>query len=175
MVFTERRGARVLNVRAMAIGLAVTVIVVDQAIKAMARGNLEDVVNLTSFIALRLGFNPGVTFGLFAGSGDMGRWVLSIVSLLLIAVLSIWAWRTRRPLLAAGLSLMVGGALGNLLDRLRFGHVTDFIDLHWGDAHWPTFNLADAAIVCGIGLLLLASRSGAEPGTSSPTIEPTVR
>lgn len=94
---------------------------------------------------------------------------------LIIAVLSIWAWRTRRPLLAAGLSLMVGGALGNLLDRLRFGHVTDFIDLHWGDAHWPTFNLADAAIVCGIGLLLLASRSGAEPGTSSPTIEPTVR
>jgi len=175
MVFTERRGARVLNVRAMAIGLAVTVIVVDQATKAMARGNLEDVVNLTSFIALRLGFNPGVTFGLFAGSGDMGRWVLSIVSLLIIAVLSIWAWRTRRPLLAAGLSLMVGGALGNLLDRLRFGHVTDFIDFHWGDAHWPTFNLADAAIVCGIGLLLLASRSGAEPGTSSPTIEPTVR
>ncbi len=64
-------------------------------------------------------------------------------------------------------SLVVGGAAGNLIDRLRFGAVTDFIDLHWGEAHWPTFNLADAAIVCGVGLLLLAAREPKAPAASA--------
>ncbi|MCG2663580.1 MULTISPECIES: signal peptidase II [Brevundimonas] len=159
MVFTERRGVGGLRLQATALGFAVAVAAIDQATKALARAHLDVAVDLTSFLALRLGFNPGVTFGLFAGSGDVGRWTLSVVSLLIIAVLSAWAWRTRTPLLAAGLSLLVGGAFGNLLDRLRFGAVTDFIDLHWGDARWPTFNLADTAIVCGVGLILLASRS----------------
>jgi signal peptidase II len=159
MPFSDRRSVGVGSLQATALGLAVAVAAIDQATKAMARAHLEVALDLTSFLALRLGFNPGVTFGLFAGSGDVGRWTLSVVSLLIIGVLSVWAWRTRSPLLAAGLSILVGGAFGNLLDRLRFGAVTDFIDLHWGDARWPTFNLADAAIVCGVGLILLASRS----------------
>ena len=69
--------------------------------------------------------------------------------------------------LAAG--LIAGGAIGNLVDRLRFGAVTDFIDLHWGAAHWPTFNLADAAIVCGVALLLLTVR-GSDSRAASSTL-----
>lgn len=65
--------------------------------------------------------------------------------------------------------MRAGGALGNLLDRLRFGAVTDFVDLHWGDAHWPTFNLADAAIVCGVALFLLTVR-GADGRPASSTL-----
>ena len=69
---------------------------------------------------------------------------------------------------AAAAGLIAGGAIGNLVDRLRFGAVTDFIDLHWGAAHWPTFNLADAAIVCGVALLLLTVRgSDGRPATST--------
>lgn len=83
---------------------------------------------------------------------------LSAVAFLIIGVLLTWIWRTRSAVTAVAASLIAGGALGNLLDRLRSGAVTDFIDLHWGDAHWPTFNLADAAIVCGVALLLLTVR-----------------
>ena len=70
---------------------------------------------------------------------------------------------------AAAAGLIAGGALGNLLDRLRFGAVTDFVDLHWGEAHWPTFNLADAAIVCGVALLLLTIR-GSDSSPASSTL-----
>jgi len=87
----------------------------------------------------------------------VGRWALSAVAFLIIGVLLTWIWRTRSAVTAVAASLIAGGALGNLLDRLRSGAVTDFIDLHWGDAHWPTFNLADAALTLGIVILLVAS------------------
>ena len=116
-----------------------------------------------------VGFNPGVTFGLFAGSGAVGRWALSAVASLIIGALLAWIWRTRSAVTAAAAGLIAGGAIGNLVDRLRFGAVTDFIDLHWGAAHWPTFNLADAAIVCGVALLLLTVR-GSDSRAASSTL-----
>jgi signal peptidase II len=154
------------RLQATALALAAAIAAIDQAAKALGRARLETAVDLTPFLALRLGFNPGVTFGLFADSGAAGRWALSGVTLLIIGALLAWIWRTRSPLTAAAAGLLVGGASGNLIDRLRFGAVTDFIDLHWGDAHWPTFNLADAAIVCGVGLLLLTARGVKEPASS---------
>ena len=140
----SRRGPS--RMRAIAFSFFMLIAALDQAAKAAARARLESPVDLTPFLALRLGFNPGVTFGLFAD----------------------WIWRTRSAVTAVAASLIAGGALGNLLDRLRSGAVTDFIDLHWGDAHWPTFNLADAAIVCGVALLLLTVRgSDGRPATST--------
>ena len=109
------------------------------------------------------------TFGLFAGSGAVGRWALSAVASLIIGALLAWIWRTRSAVTAAAAGLIAGGAIGNLVDRLRFGAVTDFIDLHWGAAHWPTFNLADAAIVCGVALLLLTVR-GSDSRAASSTL-----
>ncbi|WP_292067913.1 signal peptidase II [Brevundimonas sp. UBA7664] len=165
-VLPTRRGPG--RLQAAAFGLAATIAILDQAAKAFARARLETAVDITPFLALRLGFNPGVTFGLFAGSGALGRWALSAVALLIIGALLAWIWRTRSAMTAAAAGLIAGGALGNLLDRLRFGAVTDFVDLHWGDAHWPTFNLADAAIVCGVALLLLTiRRSDSRPASST--------
>jgi len=147
------------RLQAIAFALVVMIAALDQAAKAAARAQLAAPVDLTPFLALRLGFNPGVTFGLFAGSGDAGRWALSAVAFVIVGALLAWIWRTRSAVTAVAASFIAGGAIGNLLDRLRSGAVTDFIDLHWGEAHWPTFNLADAAIVCGVALLLLTARS----------------
>ena len=166
-VLPTRRGPG--RLQAIAFGLAALVVTLDQITKALARARLETVVDLAPVLALRLGYNPGVTFGLFAGSGAAGRWALSGVALLIISALVAWIWRTRSATTAVAASLLVGGAAGNLLDRLRFGAVTDFIDLHWDDAHWPTFNLADAAIVCGVGLLLLTVR-GSDGRPAPPTL-----
>ena len=174
-MFPHRRAGGPGRLRMLALGLALSVAVVDQASKAMARAHLETALDLTPFLALRLGFNPGVTFGLFAESGATGRWILSLVTGLIITWLLVWIWRMRRPSLAAAAGLVIGGASGNLMDRVRFGHVTDFIDLHWGAAHWPTFNLADAAIVCGVGLLVWASRGGVETRDAFPAIGRAVR
>jgi lipoprotein signal peptidase len=106
---------------------------------------------------LRLGFNTGVTFGMFRESAAEAVWLLVAIKLVVVGLLGRWLWRTRLRGEAVGLGLVIGGALGNVLDRVRQGAVTDFVDAHYGGWHWPTFNLADAAIVCGVGLLLLAS------------------
>ncbi|PZU71814.1 signal peptidase II [Brevundimonas sp.] len=156
------------RLQAVAFALAALITVLDQVAKAAARAQLDAPVDLAPFLSLRLGFNPGVTFGLFAGSGDAGRWALSVVAFVIIGALLTWIWRTRSAVTAVAAGFIAGGATGNLLDRLRFGAVTDFIDLHWGEAHWPTFNLADAAIVCGVALLLLTVRgSGSRPASST--------
>jgi signal peptidase II len=82
---------------------------------------------------------------LVAGTAGVTLWLLA------------WMWREPRRRIAMPLALIAGGALGNILDRVRTGAVTDFIDAHIGGAHWPTFNLADSAIVVGIGWLIIAS------------------
>lgn len=104
---------------------------------------------------LRPGFNTGVTFGMFAESAAGAVWTLVAVTLAVVAFLLAWLWRTTSPTESAALGAIVGGALGNVFDRLRLGAVVDFVDVHYAGWHWPTFNMADAAIVCGVGLLLL--------------------
>lgn len=144
----------------LTIGLAaaVAVLALDQASKALARTHLAaEMVEIGPFLNLRLGFNTGVTFGLLGDGGGFGRWALVAVTSAVVVWLLAWMWREARVAVVVPLGLVVGGALGNILDRLRHGAVTDFIDLHVGAASWPTFNLADSAIVTGVGLLLLAS------------------
>ena len=105
-------------------------------------------------INLVLGFNTGVSFGLF---GQAPAWLLMAFTLAIVAGLLVWIHRSDSRLTASALGLVVGGALGNLLDRLRQGAVADFLDFYIGSYHWPAFNLADVAIVCGVGLLLVES------------------
>ena len=132
-------------------GLAALAAVADQMTKLWALNTLEPgvPVAITPFLSLTLGFNTGVSFGMFAGSGETGRIILMLFTGAVIALLTVMAirWFIAERL---GLSLMVGGALGNLFDRVMRGRVTDFIDLHARDWHWPAFNLADAAITLGI-------------------------
>ncbi|WP_370439366.1 signal peptidase II [Microvirga sp. TS319] len=138
--------------------LALITLILDQATKIYAYRVLDLPINepivLTPFLKLIVVWNRGISYGLFQQDGDLGRWVLIIVSILAAIGLSVWIRRTRAKLLAASLGLIVGGAIGNVIDRLWYGAVFDFIQFHVGDWSWYVFNVADAAIVAGvIGLL----------------------
>ncbi len=99
--------------------------------------------------------NTGITFGLATDSGPWGSVVLTAIALAIVAALGVWLARAERPLVAVALGAIAGGAIGNVVDRLRFGGVTDFIHAHAFGWSWYVFNVADAAIVCGVGALLV--------------------
>ncbi|MFU0505286.1 signal peptidase II [Pseudaminobacter sp. NGMCC 1.201702] len=127
----------------------------DQITKAAVLGNMDalslgvEVLPVLDLVYLR---NPGISFGMLGG---MPRWLLVLASLVIVGILLTWMWRTARPVVATALGLISGGAIGNIVDRVRLGAVTDFLDFHVGGYHWPAFNLADVAIVCGAALMLL--------------------
>ncbi len=132
----------------------------DQASKWFMAAVVMDpprVIPVTPFFNLVLGFNRGVSFGLLGDLGPWGPVALSVMTLAIIAFLLLWLWRTQDILEASALGLIIGGAGGNLIDRLRDGAVTDFLDFYVGQYHWPAFNLADVAISLGVGLILIGS------------------
>lgn len=138
--------------------LAITAVVtLDLVTKAWALTLPIEGVSILPFFNLRLGFNTGVSFGLLAAEGVHGYVVLIVLTLAVSIFFLVLAWRTPRALERAAFGAIVGGAFGNLLDRLPDGAVTDFLDLHAGGWHFPTFNLADVTISAGVGLLLLAT------------------
>jgi signal peptidase II len=113
---------------------------------------------VTSFLNLVLVWNKGVTFGLLNKlDHHLMSYFLVAVAAVIIFFLGRWLWRTSSFMVAVGLGAVMGGAIGNVLDRLRFGAVVDFLDFYYQDYHWFAFNIADAAIVTGVGLLLLDS------------------
>ena len=115
-------------------------------------------IELTSFFYLVFTRNPGTSFGLLEDAGETGQWLLAIGALAVVAGLVIWMFRTRQLWLSVGLGLIAGGALGNVVDRFRYGAVTDFIDIHIAEWPLPTFNLADLAIWVGVVLLMAPNR-----------------
>lgn len=141
--------------------------VIDQASKAWAFDALwppySEGITILPVLNLRLGFNTGVTFGMFAESAAGAVWLLVGIKLAVVAWLLLWLRRAATRIEATAIGLIIGGAIGNILDRLRIGAVTDFIDAHYGGWHWPTFNMADVAIVCGVALLVLTSFRTPEP------------
>ena len=141
------------------LGLPFTLLsfLLDQATKWWILNHVMDpprVIPVTGFFNLVLGFNTGVSFGLF---GEAPAWLPMAFILPMVAGLLVWMTRTDSRLTAIALGLVVGGAFGNLLDRLRHGAVTDFLDFYVGAYHWPAFNFADVAIVSGVALLLIES------------------
>jgi signal peptidase II len=139
---------------------AVAVAVLDQLSKAVVLawfaerppGGRETV---TSFFNLALTYNRGISFGLFNGGAGANALVFSFIAAAIVAVLVYWLNRTSSPLLAVAIGLVIGGAVGNVIDRLRLGAVVDFLDFHAGSLHWPAFNLADSAICIGVAAMLL--------------------
>ena len=115
------------------------------------------VIEITPFFNLVLGFNPGISFGMFRDLFFERPFVLVGIKAAIIAGLLVWATRTDRLLEAVALGLIAGGAAGNVMDRVLRGAVTDFLDFHVGAWHWPAFNTADAAITVGVGLLFTSS------------------
>jgi signal peptidase II len=151
----------------LAYGLAIIVIVADQAAKAWILGGLRLLPGLSLAVwgplRLTLVENRGVSFGLFQGDASWTRWALAGFSLAVAAALAVWARRAERPLTGFCVGLITGGAVGNLIDRVRTGSVVDFVDVQQLYFPW-VFNVADSAITVGIVLLLaenLFSQRGA--------------
>ncbi len=131
---------------------------IDQASKALVLAfapTLREGVEILPIFNLVLTHNRGASFGLLSG---LPWWALAFVALAVVTILSVWLWRTDVRPVGVAIGLLIGGALGNVLDRARWGAVTDFLDFHVEAYHWPAFNMADVAIVSGVGWLLLAGR-----------------
>ncbi|MSO74925.1 MAG: signal peptidase II [Alphaproteobacteria bacterium] len=138
--------------------IVVLVVVLDQLTKWFARDALWEPpsrIEVFSFFDLVAVENRGISFGMLESVSGFGPWLIAGIALAIAVALVVWLTRTRRRLPAIALGLIVGGALGNVIDRARLGWVIDFIDLHAGDYHWPAFNIADAGITIGVGLLLI--------------------
>ena len=130
------------------IGLGV--LAIDQLTKALILNidALDNGVTVLPFFNIVRLKNNGISFGLL---GSLPPWLLTLAALSIVAVLFYWLWRTADRQIATALGLITGGALGNIVDRVRHGAVTDFLDFHINNYHWPAFNFADSAIVCGVG------------------------
>lgn len=144
--------------------LAVVILALDQASKLWLMfgadlANRPPIV-LAPFLELVLVWNRGISYGLFQMSQDAGRWALVGFTALATIALCVWLARANNRLLASGLGLIIGGAIGNLIDRIYWGAVVDFVHFQVGTFSWYVFNLADAAIVAGVALLLYDSLRG---------------
>lgn len=124
-------------------------------------------IEIAPFFNLTLGFNTGVSFGMFRELFLDRPLLLAGIKMVMVAGLLIWAMRTARPMETISLGLIAGGAMGNVLDRMRQGAVTDFLDFHVGSWHWPAFNMADAMIVSGVCVLVAGSFWPAKPVVAS--------
>jgi signal peptidase II len=147
-----------------AMGLVALTVVVDQISKELLLRHLQKVGALQSvidgFFQLVIVWNPGVSFGLMSGDRALPPWVLSGVAIAVCVGLFLWLRRTDRLLTGWGIGLVMGGAIGNVIDRARWGAVFDFADFHVHQWHWPAFNVADSAIVVGVGMMFIDSLIG---------------
>ncbi len=140
--------------------VAALVILFDQATKwwiVAVVMQVPRIIPLTPFFNLVMGWNRGVSFGLFDGDSAINVWILPLVALAIVVALVVWLRRVQGVWLAFAIGLVIGGALGNVVDRLRFGAVADFLDFHVAGYHWPAFNLADTGITVGVAMLVLDS------------------
>ena len=115
------------------------------------------VIEITGFFNLVLGWNTGISFGLFDSDSPLNVWGLSAIALIIVVCLTYWLTIVDRRIIAMGLGFIIGGALGNVVDRLRIGAVIDFLDFHVMGWHWPAFNVADTGITVGAAILIADS------------------
>ena len=152
------------------LALALLVLVLDQISKTWVLANfrLMDRQIVTSFFNLVLVFNPGASFSFLADAGGWQKWFFVVLALgISLWLLQLLRRHAQERLLPVALSLILGGAIGNVIDRLRFDAVVDFLDFHLAGYHWPAFNVADSAITVGVALMLWHQfRFGKEPEMS---------
>jgi signal peptidase II len=150
------------EMRAWTFGLlfAAGALILDQASKLLllyGAGFIDrpgERIDILPFFNLVMVWNPGVSYGLFPARGPTGTSILVVFSLAAVGALGYWLWRAERKVLAAGLGLVIGGAMGNLVDRLLYGSVADFFHFYVGRFNWYVFNVADCAITLGVIALL---------------------
>lgn len=141
--------------------LALLIIVLDQATKGLAQEYLEygRPLVLTGWFNLTLQYNPGAAFSFLSDASGWQRYFFSGIAIVISSILVVWLYRlpSTQRLLPLSLALILGGAIGNLWDRLVLGHVVDFISVHYGGYFFPAFNIADSAITVGAALMILDS------------------
>ncbi|MGB5568796.1 MAG: signal peptidase II [Sedimenticolaceae bacterium] len=139
--------------------ISVVVVVLDQLSKFWMLASFDEYEVLTVWpvFNLTLGFNTGAAFSLLSDAGGWQRWFFVAIGVVVSAVMVVWLGKlqARERLTAYGLAFVIGGAIGNLIDRVWLGKVVDFLQWHWQDWYWPSFNLADSAITLGVVLLLI--------------------
>ncbi|WP_108660506.1 signal peptidase II [Acuticoccus kandeliae] len=143
--------------RAAGIILAAAIFLADQATKLLILHKVDfsnGPVPVLPVMSLTLVWNRGISYGLFQSEGT-ARWVLVAATALATVALTVWFFRTERPLVRIAVATIVGGAIGNLVDRVVYGAVVDFVHLHYAGFSWYVFNIADTAIVVGVILLLI--------------------
>jgi len=151
--------AKVSNLK-KGLGLAVLVIVFDQISKwwiITSVMNPPRVIEVLPFFNLVLAFNQGVSFGLFDTGAGTGQWLLAGVAIAISIGLGVWLARAAHVTVVVALGLIIGGAMGNVVDRFAVGAVVDFLDFHAFGHHWPAFNVADTGITIGAAILILES------------------
>jgi len=139
--------------------VSVLIVVLDLWTKNIASESLTlyRPVALTSWLNMTLAHNYGAAFSFLSDAGGWQRWLFTGLASVVTLVLITWLFRlpSHEKMTAAALGLIIGGAIGNLVDRINHGYVVDFIDVYYRDWHWPAFNLADSAITCGVIILLV--------------------
>lgn len=156
--------------------IVVGVFVVDIATKQMAEAMLEygQGIPVLPVLDFTLLYNPGAAFSFLASESGWQRWLFTGISSVVSLILMVWLYRLEKNQMWLGvaLALILGGALGNLFDRIAFGHVIDFIAVHWDDAYFPAFNIADSAITVGAIMLGIdAIRDSIQESKNKPDSE----
>ncbi|MEQ8249579.1 MAG: signal peptidase II [Algiphilus sp.] len=139
----------------LAAAIMFSTFVIDLVSKWFVETHVTRLIPVMPSFNITLGYNRGVSFGLFDSESPHAPYVLAAFALVIVILLSVALWRSNSLVHTAGFAAIIGGALGNVVDRLGDGAVTDFLDLYAGRYHWPTFNLADTFIFCGVTLLLI--------------------
>jgi len=140
------------------LGLAAVIVALDQATKLAIERlfSYGDVHPVTSFFNLVLTYNKGAAFSFLADASGWQKQFLTAIGIVAsLFILYLLARHGTQRLFSLALALILGGAVGNVIDRIAHGHVIDFLDFHWRGWHWPAFNVADSAIVCGAALLVV--------------------
>lgn len=141
--------------------LALLAVLLDQGSKLAvdASMGLYESIPVMPYFNLTYVHNPGAAFSFLSEAGGWQRWFFSVLALTISVGITVWLAKLQKheTLLAAALSLILGGAIGNLIDRVAYGYVIDFIDVYYGNSHFPAFNIADAAINLGVFLMLAES------------------
>ncbi len=141
--------------------LSLLAVILDQASKLAIAGNMQlyDSIEIMPFFKLTYVHNTGAAFSFLSEAGGWQRWFFAGLALAISTVIVVWLTRLQKheTLLAVALALVLGGAIGNLIDRLAYGYVIDFLDVYYQSWHWPAFNIADSAITLGVILMLAES------------------
>jgi len=141
--------------------LSVIALVLDQWSKIAVDGSMRlyESIAVMPYFNLTYVHNTGAAFSFLSEAGGWQRWFFAAMAFIISGVLSVWLYRLKKheTLLAIALALVLGGAIGNLIDRLAYGYVIDFLDVYYQSWHWPAFNVADMAISLGVFLMLLES------------------